>query len=142
MRTPRGEDLALNHPATASSDSEGNVPAKAVDGDPGTRWAQGLGLPDPSWIQDDLGATYDVNGVITTFEKSKGYRYRVEVSPDGTDWKPLVDRTGADTTEATDYAHATTPATGRYVRLTVTGTNGNGGSIYDLQVYGTKARTS
>ncbi|MFD4752954.1 discoidin domain-containing protein [Streptomyces sp. NPDC058426] len=142
VRTPKGEDLALKHPATASSDSEGNVPAKAVDGDPGTRWAQGLGLPDPSWLQVDLGAPYDVNGAITTFEKSKGYRYRVEVSPDEVHWKPLVDRTGADTTEATDYARVGTPVTGRYVRLTLTGTSGNGGSVFDFQVYGTKAKVT
>ncbi|MFI1791012.1 discoidin domain-containing protein [Streptomyces olivaceoviridis] len=134
---PRGRDLALDKPATASSDSEGNVPAKAVDGDLSTRWAQGLGLPDPSWIQVDLGASYDVTGTITTFEKSDGYKYRVQVSPDEVHWSTLADRTADNTTAQTDYAHSDTPVAGRFVRLTVTGSSGNGGSIYDFQVYGT-----
>ncbi|MFF1452381.1 discoidin domain-containing protein [Streptomyces sp. NPDC058274] len=139
---PSGSDLALKQPVTASSDSEGNVPGKAVDGDLSTRWAQGLGLPDPSWIQVDLGASYDVNGAITTFEKSSGYKYRVEVSPDEVHWKTLADHTSANTTAMTDYAHTADPVTGRYVRLTVTGSRGNGGSIFDFQVYGTPSAPS
>ncbi|MER5664010.1 discoidin domain-containing protein [Streptomyces mirabilis] len=134
---PSGPDLALKKPVTASSDSEGNVPEKAVDGDLSTRWAQGLGLPDPSWLQVDLGASYDVNGAITTFEKSSGYKYRIEVSPDEVHWKTLADHTSANTTAMTDYAHTADPVTGRFVRLTVTGSSGNGGSIFDFQVYGT-----
>ncbi|MEU3188230.1 discoidin domain-containing protein [Streptomyces sp. NPDC006923] len=139
---PSGTDLALKKPVTASSDSEGNVPEKAVDGDLSTRWAQGLGLPDPSWIQVDLGAQYDVNGAITTFEKSKGYKYRVQVSPDEVNWKTLADHTSANTTEMTDYAHTAEPVAGRFVRLTVTGTSGNGGSVVDFQVYGTRSAPS
>ncbi|MFJ6572339.1 discoidin domain-containing protein [Streptomyces sp. NPDC091292] len=139
---PTGGDLALKKPVTASSYSEDNTPAKAVDGDPSTRWAQGLGLPDPSWIQVDLGARYDVDGAITTFEKSSGYKYRVEVSPDEISWRTLVDRTTADTTAMTSYAHAAEPVTGRFVRLTVTGSRGNGGSVFDFQVYGKAAAPS
>ncbi|MFF4974471.1 discoidin domain-containing protein [Streptomyces sp. NPDC001083] len=142
LTMPAGQDLALKKPVTASSDSEDNHPERAVDGDLSTRWAQGLGLPDPSWIQVDLGGSYDVDGTITTFEKANGYKYRVEVSPDEVHWKTLADRTGADTTAQTDYDHTATPVTGRYVRLTVTGSSGNGGSIFDLQVYGTPAAPS
>lgn len=134
---PSGTDLALKKSLTTSSYSEDNTPQKAVDGDLSTRWAQGLGLPDPSWIQVDLGASYDVNGAITTFEKASGYKYRIEVSPDEVHWKTLADHTAANTTTATDYAHTDDPVAGRFVRLTVTGSSGNGGSIYDFQVYGT-----
>ncbi|WP_432423192.1 discoidin domain-containing protein [Streptomyces pseudovenezuelae] len=134
---PDGQDLALNKPVTASSDSEGNVPAKVNDGDLTTRWAQSLGLPDPSWIQVDLGASYDVSGAITTFELSKGYKYRIQVSRDEVHWTTLADRTAENTAAQTDYAHTDTPVTGRFVRLTVTGSSGNGGSIYDFQAYGT-----
>jgi chitodextrinase len=134
---PSGTDLALKKSLTASSYSEDNTPQKAVDGDLSTRWAQGLGLPDPSWIQVDLGASYDVNGAITTFEKASGYKYRIEVSPDEVHWKTLADHTAANTTTATDYAPTDDPVAGRFVRLTVTGSSGNGGSIYDFQVYGT-----
>jgi chitodextrinase len=134
---PSGGDLALHKPVTVSSYSEPNTPDLAVDGDLSTRWAQGLGLPDPSWIQVDLGAQYDVTGAITTFEKSSGYRYRVEVSPDEAHWTTLDDHTGAPTSTQTTYSPAARETDGRYVRLTVTGSNFSGGSIYELQVYGT-----
>ncbi|SCF61496.1 Right handed beta helix region [Streptomyces sp. MnatMP-M17] len=137
VTTPTGSDLALKKPVTYSSYSEENTPEKAVDGDLSTRWAQGLGLPDPSWIQVDLGAQYDVNGAITTFEKSSGYKYRVEVSSDEINWKTLEDHTAADTSAMTNYVHTASPVAGRFVRLTVTGSRGNGGSVFDFQVYGT-----
>ncbi|MFF3750591.1 discoidin domain-containing protein [Streptomyces sp. NPDC002018] len=133
---PTGRDLALKKPVTYSSYSEENTAEKAVDGDLSTRWAQGLGLPDPSWIQVDLGAQYDVNGAITTFEKSSGYRYRVEVSADEITWRTLEDHTAGDTSAMTNYFHTAEPVAGRFVRLTVTGSRGNGGSVFDLQVYG------
>ncbi|WP_406841586.1 discoidin domain-containing protein (plasmid) [Streptomyces sp. AHU1] len=135
---PTRADLALNKPTVASSTySSDHTAAKAVDGDLSTRWAQGSGLPDPSWIQVDLGSLYDIDGAITAFEKSNGYKYRIDVSADEVHWKTLADRTNTDTTAMFDYVHAVAPVTGRWVRLTVTGSSGNGGSIYDLQVYGT-----
>ncbi|MEU3983596.1 discoidin domain-containing protein [Streptomyces sp. NPDC026672] len=134
---PSGTDLALNKPVTESSYSEPNTPELAVDGDLSTRWAQGLGLPDPSWIQVDLGAQYDISGAITTFEKDNGYKYRLEVSPDETHWTTLQDHTGDVTTEQANYAPAEQETHGRYVRLTITGSSFAGGSIYELQVYGT-----
>ena len=134
---PAGTDLALHKQVTASSYSDPNVPDLAVDGDLGTRWAQGLGLPDPSWIQVDLGAAYNVSGVITTFEKASGYQYRLEVSTDQSHWVTFDDHTAAATTAAANYSSTPAPVAARYVRLTVTGSNYNGGSIYELQVYGT-----
>ncbi|WP_405883216.1 MULTISPECIES: discoidin domain-containing protein [unclassified Streptomyces] len=131
-----GVNIAEGKDVTVSSYSGPNTPELAVDGDPGTRWAQGLGLPDPSWIQVDLGAQYDVSGALTTFEKTDGYRYRIQVSPDEAHWSTLDDHTGSATTEATASSPAATPIAGRYVRLTLTNSNRNGGSIYELAVYG------
>jgi chitodextrinase len=139
---PSGSDLARNKPVTASSYSKPNTPDLAVDGDLTTRWAQGLGLPDPSWIQVDLGAPYAVTGAITTLEKSTGYEYRIEVSPDEVHWATLDDHTADATTTQTNYSPSAQPVNGRYVRLTVTGSNYSGGSIYDLQVFGTALKPS
>jgi chitodextrinase len=136
LTTPAGSDLAVGKPVTASSDSETNYPKNAVDGDLSTRWAQGLGLPDPSWIQVDLGASYDISGAITTFEKASGYTYKLEASTDEMTWTTIDDHTGANTTAAANYSEPASPVTGRFVRLTITGTSGNGGSIYELEVYG------
>jgi hypothetical protein len=136
VTTPADNDLALKKPVIASSDSEENFPEKAVDGNLSTRWAQGLGLPDPSWIQVDLGKDTSVSGVVTTFEKSSGYKYRLEYSADGVNWSTFEDHTSENTASAANYSFNDQPVTARYLRLTVTGSSGNGGSIYELQVYG------
>jgi hypothetical protein len=133
---PAADDLAQGKPVTVSSYSEPNTPQLAVDGDLTTRWAQGLGLPDPSWIQADLGAVTSIKGAVTTFELPSGYQYRLEYSTDATTWSTLEDHTAARTTERTNYSLLTQAVNARYVRLTVTGSNYNGGSIYELQVYG------
>jgi hypothetical protein len=107
-----------------------------VDGDLSTRWAQGLGLPDPSWIQVDLGKVTSLSAVVTTFEKPSGYKYRLEYSSDGVTWSTLDDHTTANTTSQTNYSIANTPVSARYLRLTITGSSWNGGSIYEIQAYG------
>jgi chitodextrinase len=136
---PAAVNLALGKTVTVSSYSDPNVPALAVDGKLSTRWAQGLGLPDPSSLQVDLGALYDLTGVITTFELPRGYQYKLEVSPDGVDWTLFDDHTREATTQADNYASVPGSVRGRYLRLTVTGSAGNGGSIYELEAYGKPA---
>ncbi|HEV7974859.1 MAG TPA: discoidin domain-containing protein [Amycolatopsis sp.] len=138
---PAGTDLALKKPVTVSSFSTPNVPELAVDGDLSTRWAQGIGLPDPSWIQVDLGAQYNISGIITTFEKQNGYKYRLEVSADRNRWVSVDDHRSKDTDAAANYSSLAQPVAGRYVRLTVTGSNFSGGSVYELQVYGSALPT-
>jgi chitodextrinase len=133
---PSSEDIALGKQVTVSSYSEPNIPSLAVDGKLSTRWAQGLGLPDPSWLQVDLGAQYDVSGVITTFELSNGYRYKLEVSSDGSDWITFEDHTAAATTQSDNYASVPGSVRGRYLRLTIVGSNFNGGSVYEIEAYG------
>lgn len=137
VTTPADHDLALNKPVTASSSySNDYAPEKAVDGSLSTRWAQGAGLPDPSWIQVDLGKDTSVSSVVTTFELSGGYKYRLEYSTDGTTWSVFEDHTADATSSSTVYSFADTPVTARFLRLTVTGSGGNGGSVYALQAYG------
>jgi chitodextrinase len=133
---PVDNDLALNKPVTVSSYSNPNTPGLAVDGNLSTRWAQGLGLPDPSWIQVDLGKVTSVSAVVTTFEKPSGYKYQLEYSSDGVTWSTLDDHTAANTTSQANYSSASTPVSARYLRLTVTGSSNNGGSIYEIQAYG------
>jgi hypothetical protein len=132
---PVATDRAAGKPVTVSSYSDPNTPGLAVDGDLSTRWAQGLGLPDPSWLEVDLGAPYAISGVITTFEKASGYKYQLESSDDNVHWTMIDDHTAEATTAAANYSTANVGVVGRYVRLTVTGSNYNGGSIYELQVY-------
>ncbi|MFB6610428.1 discoidin domain-containing protein [Agromyces sp. NPDC056379] len=139
LTMPATPNAAVGKDVTASSFSDANLPELAFDGDLSTRWAQGRGLPDPSWIQVDLGAEYDIDGLITSFELSSGYRYRLQASVDEVEWITLDDHTGENTTAAANYTSLEQSVRGRYVRLDVTGTSGNGGSIYELEVYGAEA---
>jgi hypothetical protein len=142
LTMPSDENVAKGKEVTVSSFSEPNVPALAVDGDLSTRWAQGIGLPDPSWIQVDLGAPHGLSGLITTFEKSTGYKYRLQTSVDEVNWTTIDDHTGSDTTTQANYSVPADGTVGRFVRLTVTGSSYNGGSIYELEVYGAPADPS
>jgi hypothetical protein len=137
-------NLALNRSARASSEFSGDYSAdKAVDGSTSTRWAQGSRLPDPSWLEVDLGSVRQISRVATTFELSSGYRYRVEYSaddaadPDPASWRTLEDHTSAATGDQTAYSIREDAVLARHVRITVTDSDGNGGSIYELGVYGT-----
>jgi hypothetical protein len=74
--------------------------------------------------------------VVTTFEKAGGYKYRLEYSTDGTTWSVFEDHTSDATSSSAVYSFADEPVTARFLRLTVTGSSGNGGSVYELQAYG------
>ncbi|MDQ1550710.1 MAG: hypothetical protein QOD50_132, partial [Actinomycetota bacterium] len=128
-------DLALGKTATASSYSSPNVPALATDGILTTRWAQGLTLPDPSWITVDLGSTMSVASVVATFELSSGYKYRIEYSTDNSTWSLFDDRTATPTTQSANTSTVATPVNARYLRLTVVNSSGNGGSLYEIQAH-------
>lgn len=139
LETPSVDNVAIGKDVRVSSFSEPNVPALAVDGDLSTRWAQGIGYPDPSWYQVDLGAAHDLTGVITTFELARGYRYLLETSLDEVHWTALDDHRGENTTSAANYSVPADAVSARFVRVTVTGSSGNGGSIYEIEVYGAKS---
>ncbi|MFJ9588402.1 galactose-binding domain-containing protein [Streptomyces acidicola] len=84
-----GVNLAKGRSATASS-SESNpftsyAPGRAVDGDPGTRWASDWS--DDQWLRIDLGSTQTVQRVTLDWERAYGKSYRVELSTDGTSWR-------------------------------------------------------
>ena len=75
--------------------------------------------------------------MVTTFELPGGYKYRLEYSTDGTTWSTFDDHTSDQHRRRRPTTRfADKPVTARYLRLTVTGSSGNGGSVYELQAYG------
>ncbi|MFI9380467.1 PQQ-dependent sugar dehydrogenase [Kutzneria sp. NPDC052558] len=109
--------LSQGKPVVASSSGGCCQPANAVDGDTATRWASAANI-DPSWIYVDLGAAYAVHRVQLTWDASCAAAYRVEVSPDTTNWTAI---------------YTTTAGKGGVENLT--GLNGSGRYV---RVYGTK----
>lgn len=129
--------VSQGKPATASSSySTAYGPDRAVDGDPTTRWAQASGAPDPSSLTVDLGTVSDIARVETQayLAYGKPVKYRIDYSTDGATWTTYADHTAAYVTPGTDTTPV--PVSARYLRITLTNTQGQGGSIYEFRAFG------
>lgn len=133
MAGAQATNIALNKPATASSVLGGNTAAMAFDGNAGTRWESAHAV-DPSWVQVDLGNSYNVTSVKLVWEPAYATAFQIQVSPNGTTWTNVyTTTTGTGGTQT-----LTVSGTGRYVRM-----NGTvralqyGYSLWEFEVYGT-----
>ncbi|THA27814.1 hyaluronidase [Streptomyces sp. RKND-216] len=81
-----GPDLARGAAAVSSGDETPDFPASAVtDGDPETRWSSPA--EDDAWVRIELDRPARVGEVVLHWQEAYGARYRIEVSPDGLDWR-------------------------------------------------------
>lgn len=135
---PGGTNIAQGKTATASSSLGGNTPGAAVDGNAGTRWESVHGV-DPSWVQVDLGETYNLTNVNLNWEGAFARGYQVQVSNSATGpWTTIYSTTtgdgGADNLAVT--------GSGRYLRINGTqrGTP-YGYSLWEINVQGTPGTT-
>ncbi|MFF4128078.1 penicillin acylase family protein [Microbispora rosea] len=125
-------DLALGRTASASSTQGSYTPAKAVDGDPASRWASGWS--DNQYVQVDLGSAKTVGRVILRWETAYGSSYRIQTSADGATWTTVAQTTTGDGgVDNVTFA----PTGARYVRMQgVKRGTGYGYSLYSFEVYG------
>jgi putative heme-binding domain-containing protein len=131
------ENVAFGNRISASSFQGGNEPAKAVDGDLGTRWCASSAKHGEA-LSLDLGKPVALTGCRLIWEFDGGdYRYKLEGSTDAKNWTTLVDQTAASTPEQFhDHRFA---AEVRYVLLKITGQKpGNWASLYEFELLGTK----
>jgi hypothetical protein len=131
--------LSQGKPATASSFQAGNEVAKGNDGSLTTRWTASSAT-FPQWWKVDLGASNSLNRVDINWYNSSGrsYKYKIEVSTDNVSFTTVVDKTGNTTNGNTSDSFT---ATGRYVRITVTGASAGWASAYEFKVYNTSGAT-
>ncbi|RBQ18319.1 hypothetical protein DP939_20845 [Spongiactinospora rosea] len=130
-------NLALNKPATADKSEAGHPPVMAVDADAGSYWST---WPLPGWVQVDLQDVYRLSNITVTnyHGDNRYYKYKVEVSTDGTTWSTVAAK---DTTTPATSAGDSHPvaATARYVRVTMTHNSANPSAhITNVVVNGTK----
>ncbi|QHS63797.1 Calx-beta domain-containing protein [Chitinophaga agri] len=126
------KDLALGKAVTTSSIQAGNLPIRATDGDPTSRWESAWS--DNQWIMVDLGQNYPICTINLRWQVL-ATGYTVEVSPDGASWTNIVTET-ANTGLTKTYS---VTANGRYVRMTgLTRGSAYGFSLYDFEVIGTE----
>ncbi|MFE4636128.1 discoidin domain-containing protein [Streptomyces sp. NPDC056773] len=130
-----GTNVALNKPTTASSFQAGYgdcpcAPAKATDGNTGTRWASDWS--DPQWIQVDLGAPTAIRTLQLVWDPAYAKSYEVQLSDDGANWRTVH----ATTTGNGDIDTVGLSATARHVRLNLTARGtGWGYSLHEFGVY-------
>jgi chitodextrinase len=131
--TGGGSNLALNHPATASSLEGAGYPASAaVDGSLTTRWSSAFS--DPQWLEVDLGATHTISQVVLNWENAYGKAFQIQTSTDNVNWTSIFSTTtGTGGTQTLNVS-----GSGRYIRMygTARGT-GYGYSLWEFQVIGT-----
>ncbi len=125
LATPRATALPAGRPSLASSEEtdKGNRASLAADGDPETRWCAADGT-FPQWWQTDLGAPTPLRFCTIDWEQdADGYRFRLDVSDDGTAWRTAADQRAAGVQSI--QASLGLDATGRHVRIVVTGAKEN-----------------
>src|SRR5579859_7615811 len=126
-------NLALNHPATASSLENATFPASnAVDGNLSTRWSSAFS--DPQWLQVDLGSTQSICQVTMVWETAFGKAFQIQTSPDAATWTTIFSTTtGTGGTQTLSGLSGS----GRFIRMfgTVRGTQ-FGYSLFEFEVFG------
>ncbi len=117
--------LSRGRRATASSNAYG---AKcAFDEDMTTAWVPASDAPG-EWLAVDLGKVCAVRSVQVNFrdleaqsggrENDWAYRYTLEFSRDGREWRTFADRSHAKTLRHHEYIELEKPVGARYMRLT------------------------
>jgi beta-galactosidase len=114
------QNIALSHPASASSEAPQHTADLAIDDDAKTSW-QAADNDSKAWWQVDLEGLYSIESVRLTFGSNGNYQYKVEASPDGDKWNLLIDQTrGVGTDQIPDQKCADN-SHNRFLRITFTG---------------------
>jgi hypothetical protein len=132
---------------TATADSEENTTSQmhpathGNDGDVATRWCAANGNANHYWTVD-LGAVHQVTRFEVTWEYPPAavglpYRYRIDISSDGTTFTPSIDKTANTAVTSTQSVSFPAGTMARHVRIVVTGLpTGGWASFYEASVYG------
>jgi hypothetical protein len=124
-------NVALNHPASASSTENASFPApNAFDGNTGTRWSSAFS--DPQWLEVDLGSSQTICQVTLNWETAFAKAFQIQTSPDGTNWTSIF----STTTGTGGIQTLNVSGTGRFIRMlgTVRATQ-FGYSIWEFSVF-------
>ncbi|MGW6281237.1 choice-of-anchor D domain-containing protein [Kribbella sp. NPDC055071] len=135
-------NLALNKPATASSQVNSTQAATtATDGNANTYW-ESANNAFPQWLQVDLGSARSIGKVTLKLPPSSAWGTRtqtlsVQTSTDGSSFSTPVASATYTFTSPTNVVNITVPTTtARYVRVNITGNSGwPAGQVSEFEVY-------
>ena len=127
--------VSQGRPASASSVDGANYDTKGNNGVAGDRWTASSGSY-PQWWQVDLGSVQPITKVEVDWFRDGApvFKYRIEVSDDGTNFTVAADRGGNTVTGTTVDRFL---SSGRYVRVVATGVSGGGywAAFFECRVY-------
>jgi hypothetical protein len=130
--------FGIGNPTRASSAAADHATGFANDGNAGTSWQAEPNETSP-WWRVDFERSAAITRTELTFPRAANYRYRIDVSEDGRNWKLAVDQTRTESTAKT-RSDATLPgARGRFMRVTFSGVQTESAAIAEAVAYGTLA---
>lgn len=132
--SPTGWTATANPAGPSDPCCSGDVAAHAVDDDASTRWSSGASQAPGQYLQVDLGRAVPVTKFVLDTGASTGdypRAYTVTASTDGTTWTTVA--SGAGTGQLTTVDLTGVPV--RYLRVTLTATDGSWWSVADVRAY-------
>jgi hypothetical protein len=133
LRIEDGGNIAPQALASASSaQSGGSLEAQyAIDGNPSTRWASSVGMPQ--WLEVTFPTSTEIYGVRVNFEAAYAKDYRIQTW-NGTDW---VDQIVVENNSLLDRQHTfAQPVTTEKLRILITSAPAyNMVSIWELSIF-------
>ncbi|MYS23942.1 Fibronectin type III-like domain-containing protein, partial [Streptomyces sp. DvalAA-14] len=121
--------------ASASATGGGDVPARMLDGDTGTRWSTGTPMVNGQTVTVDMGAAHSISQITMDSAGSTGdyaHGYSVALSSDGVNWSaPVATGTGTAPLVTVPF----TAQSARYIRVTQTGSSSSWWSIAEFNAY-------
>lgn len=118
---------------SSSSESNGTLPANAIDGNLSTRWSSAFS--DPQYLLLDFGSTKSFARVKLTWEAAYGKDYQIQVSNNLSSWTTIKSVVNGDggVDDLTGLS-----GSGRYLRIYGTRrATGYGYSLYEVEAYST-----
>jgi beta-xylosidase len=136
--TESADNVAFGKYARATSVRNGFYsPEYALDRNNASKWCAATNSTYPQALTVDLGGTFEIDGVETSFEyPTLAYQYAIETSLDGKTWTMFADRTGVTPPAVSPHNDSGT-AKAAFVRITVNGCERpeNAAGIYSFKVF-------
>jgi len=114
--------LGRENPTRASSEAAGHSGRLVNDGNPATFW-QASASDTNAWVCVDLERIATIKTVTLSFPRDGNWRYRVDISEDGTSgWVVVADQSQGGNTGQVQTLTAASGARGRFLRVSFAGT--------------------
>jgi hypothetical protein len=129
-------NIAPLKPTNTSSATQGFNGSLANDQDATTAW-QAQNNEADSWWQLYLEHVYIVSDIKLIFPSEGNYRYKIEISEDGTTWKTAFDERQTTSVEKIRTHSFIGETKANLIRITYTGLpEGKPASLAEMEVYG------